>query len=88
MENDEKSGLTFGDITAAVPLEISAELAEGVENLLRELAEDAGLSTALVVDRSGALVAGISSEEEVTVEVISALVAGASGAVRALVEQW
>ncbi len=88
MENDEKSGLTVGDITAAVPLEISAELAEGVENLLRELAEDAGLSTALVVDRSGALVAGISSEEEVTVEVISALVAGASGAVRALVEQW
>jgi len=54
---------------------------------LREFAEDAGLSTALVVDRSGSLVAGISSETDVTIEVISALVAGASGAMRALVAQ-
>ncbi len=75
------------DYTAAVPLEISSEVAEKADDLLREFAEESGLSSALVVDRSGALVAGISSESEVTVEVISALVAGASGAMRALVSQ-
>ncbi len=75
------------DITAAVPLEIDEETAARADDLLRELAEDAGLESALVVDRSGALVAGISSEPEVGVEVISALVAGASGAMRALVER-
>jgi predicted regulator of Ras-like GTPase activity (Roadblock/LC7/MglB family) len=75
------------DYTAAVPLEISSEVAERADDLLREFAEDAGLSTALVVDRSGSLVAGISSESDVTIEVISALVAGASGAMRALVSQ-
>lgn len=73
------------DFTAAVPLEIDEETAVRTDDLLREFAEDAGLETALVVDRSGALVAGISSEAEVTVEIISALVAGASGAMRALV---
>ncbi len=73
------------DFTAAVPLEIDEETAARTDDLLREFAEDAGLETALVVDRSGALVAGISSEADVTVEIISALVAGASGAMRALV---
>ncbi len=73
------------DFTAAVPLEIDEETAARTDDLLREFAEDAGLETVLVVDRSGALVAGISSEADVTVEIISALVAGASGAMRALV---
>lgn len=75
------------DLTAAVPLEISEETASRADDLLREFAEDAGLDTVLVVDRSGALVAGISAEADVTVEVISALVAGATGAMRALVAQ-
>lgn len=75
------------DYTPAVPLEISNDVAERADNLLRGFAEDAGLETALVVDRSGALVSGISSEPEVTIDVISALVAGASGAMRALVAQ-
>lgn len=70
-----------------VPLEISHEVASRADDLLREFAEDSGLETALIVDRSGALVAGISAEAEVTIEVISALVAGASGAMRALVSQ-
>jgi predicted regulator of Ras-like GTPase activity (Roadblock/LC7/MglB family) len=75
------------DFTAAMPLEISEETASRTDDLLREFAEEAGLDTALVVDRSGALVAGISAEADVTIEVISALVAGASGAMRALVAQ-
>ena len=75
------------DYAATVPLEISNEVASRADDLLREFAEDSGLETALIVDRSGALVAGISAEADVTIEVISALVAGASGAMRALVSQ-
>ncbi len=87
MAGRESNEVADTDYTAAVPLEISSEVAERADDLLREFAEDAGLSTALVVDRSGSLVAGISSESDVTIEVISALVAGASGAMRALVSQ-
>lgn len=83
--SDQATQSAGTDYTPAVPLEISGELAGRIDDLLRDLAEDAGLETVLVVDRSGALVSGISAEEEVTVEVISALVAGASGAIRALV---
>jgi len=54
---------------------------------LQVFAENAELETAMVVHRSGALVSGISSEEEVTVDVISALVAAASGAISALAVQ-
>src|SRR5210317_423808 len=75
------------DHSPAVPLEITAERASQVDDQLRDFAEDAELETALVVDQSGALVSGISSEEEVTIEVISALVAGACGAMRALVSE-
>ncbi len=82
---DKEAPGSEADITAAVPLEIDEATAARAEDLLREFAEDAGLETVLVVDRSGALVAGISSEADVTVEIISALVAGASGAMRALV---
>lgn len=87
MDNRDSAPPGEADFTAAVPLEISEETASRTDDLLREFAEDAGLDTALVVDRSGALVAGISAEADVTVEVISALVAGASGAMRALVAQ-
>jgi len=75
------------DISPHQPLEISSEIAAKADDLLRNFAEEAGLETALIVDRSGALVAGISSEAGVTIDVISALVAGASGAMRALVKE-
>lgn len=75
------------DYSPARPLEISSMIAASADDLLRGFAEKAGLETALVVDRSGALVAGISSEAEVTIDVISALVAGASGAIRSLVKE-
>lgn len=84
MEKEEQND---GDVSPAVPLEISAELVTQVDDQLRDFAEDAELETALVVDQSGAVVSGISSEEEVTIEVISALVAGACGAMRALVSE-
>ena len=87
MESKDSSSPESGDYPAALPLEISQVVASRADDLLREFAEDSGLETALIVDRSGAFVAGISAEAEVTVEVISALVAGASGAMRALVSQ-
>ncbi len=87
MESRDSNSPESGEYAAALPLEISHEVASRADDLLREFAEDSGLETALIVDRSGALVAGISAEEEVTVEVISALVAGASGAMRALVSR-
>ncbi|MDF1741522.1 MAG: roadblock/LC7 domain-containing protein [Verrucomicrobiales bacterium] len=84
--NDKSTGDT-GEFSPPQPLEISSAIAAKADDLLRRFAEEAGLETALVVDRSGALVAGISSEAEVTIDVISALVAGASGAMRALVKE-
>ena len=87
MDRRETESPGEADYTAAVPLEIDEETATRADDLLREFAEDAGLETALIVDRSGSLVAGISAEADVTVEVISALVAGASGAMRALVSR-
>ncbi|MEC5125577.1 roadblock/LC7 domain-containing protein [Verrucomicrobiales bacterium BCK34] len=83
----EANDKSTGDVSPPQPLEISSEIAAKADDLLRRFAEEAGLETALVVDRSGALVAGISSEAEVTIDVISALVAGASGAMRALVKE-
>lgn len=87
MENNVMDGEEDGIPVPAVSLEISSDIAEKAEELLGEFAGDAGLETALIVDRGGALVAGISSEEDVTVDVISGLVAGASSAMRALVDQ-
>jgi len=87
MDRRETESPGEADYTAAVTLEIAEETATRADDLLREFAEDAGLETALIVDRSGSLVAGISAEADVTVEVISALVAGASGAMRALVSR-
>lgn len=84
MEKEEQND---GELSPAVPLEVSAELVAQIDDQLRDFAEDAELETALVVDQSGAVVSGISAEEEVTIEVISALVAGACGAMRALVSE-
>lgn len=87
MDISESSDSANADFTPAEPFEISLEVAEQVDELLRELAEDAGLDTALIVDQNGALVTGISAEENVTVDLISALVAGASGAMKTLVRE-
>jgi len=80
--NDQTGG---EDYSAAVPLEISQETAERAEEVLRTFAEDAEMDMALIVDRSGSLVAGIAADAGVSVETISALVAGVCGAVDALV---
>lgn len=80
--NDQTGG---EDYSAAVPLEISQETAERAEEVLRAFAEDAEMDMALIVDRSGSLVAGIAADAGVSVETISALVAGVCGAVDALV---
>ena len=87
MDISESSDSANADFTPAEPLEISLEVAEQADELLRELAEDAGLDTALIIDQNGALVTGISAEENVTVDLISALVAGASGAMKTLVRE-
>lgn len=81
------SAESAGDFAPAMPLEISQEIAEGLDQILCDYAEDASVETALLVERSGALVTGISENEDVTVEVISALVAGASGAMKSLVRE-
>ena len=87
MDISESSDSANADFTPAAPFEISLEVAEQADELLRELAEDAGLDTALIVDQNGTLVTGISAEENVTVDLISALVAGASGAMKTLVRE-
>ena len=87
MDISESSDSANADFTPAAPFEISLEVAEQADELLRELAEDAGLDTALIIDQNGALVTGISAEENVTVDLISALVAGASGAMKTLVRE-
>ena len=75
------------DHSAAIPLEINQETAERAEEVLRLFAEDAEMDMALIVDRSGALIAGIAADAEVPVDTISALVAGVCGAVDALIDK-
>lgn len=85
MESNQIDDIRDQDDSPANALEIDETTAAAAEDLMRSFAEEAELETVLLVDWSGALVAGISAEPEVTVELISALVAGASGAMRALV---
>lgn len=87
MDPQEQNPNEHTDVSPAIPLEISADLAVRVDAILQDFAEGAELETALVVERSGALVSGISSEAEVMVDIISALVAGASAAMNALVRE-
>ncbi len=74
----------MNDQTAAPNFEITASLAEEAEELLRDFAEDAELDVALIVDHSGGLIAGITADEEIQIETVGALVAGAVGSVKAL----
>jgi len=75
------------DRSPAHPLEVSAALAAAVEQVLFGFAAKAELETALVVDLSGALVSGISADEDSEIDVVSVLAAGASGAIRALAKR-
>ena len=61
------------DESTAIQLEIDDATAARTEDLLRSFAEEAGVETALVTERSGALVAGI-SETDISTGLISALV--------------
>ena len=65
-------------------LDVTADLAERVEERLREFARDAELDLSLLVDDSGAMIAGVASRPDVDVATVGALVAGAFGAVRGL----
>ncbi len=66
------------DRTAAVTLEVPSGVADDIELVLRGFAEEAELDTALVVDFSGFLVAGISTVADVDVDRIGNLVAEAA----------
>ena len=72
------------DRTAAVDLDVPSGVADDIELVLRDFAEEAELDTSLVVDHSGFLIAGISSIADVDVDTIGELVAGASGATEGL----
>lgn len=65
-------------------VEVSAEIADRAEEILREFATDAELDLALIVDIGGGLVAGVATRPDVHVDTIGALVAGAFGAMRVL----
>jgi len=68
-------------------VEVSAEAADRAEDLLRDFASDAELDMAVIVDRSGGMVAGVASRPDVDVDTVGALVAGAFGAMRALARE-
>lgn len=67
--------------------EVSAEAADRAEELLRDFAADAELDLAVIVDRSGGMVAGVASRPDVDVDTVGALVAGAFGAMRSLARE-
>ena len=72
------------DQTAASNFEITADLAEAAEEILEDFAQDAELDVAVIVEESGALIAGISADDNIDVHTVAALVAGNIGATRAL----
>ena len=68
-------------------VEVSADAADRAEDLLRDFASDAELDMAVIVDRSGGMVAGVASRPDVDVDTVGALVAGAFGAMRSLARE-
>lgn len=68
-------------------VEVSADAADRAEDLLRDFAADAELDMAVIVDRSGGMVAGVASRPDVDVDTVGALVAGAFGAMRSLARE-
>jgi len=75
------------DASPLLTLEIRPELATEIEDRLGVFADECELDTALVVARSGALVAGISVENGVTIQAVAALVAQAGGNARTLAHE-
>lgn len=67
--------------------EVSAEAADRAEDILRDFAAEAELDMAVIVDRSGGMVAGVASRPNVDVDTVGALVAGAFGAMRSLARE-
>jgi len=68
-------------------VELSSEAADQAETLLRDLATDAELEMALLVDQSGGMIAGVATRQDVDVSTVGALVAGAFGAMGALTSE-
>lgn len=68
-------------------VELSSETADQAEALLRDLATDAELEMALLVDQSGGMIAGVATRQDVDVSTVGALVAGAFGAMGALTSE-
>lgn len=68
-------------------VEVTADAADRAEDLLRDFAADAELDMAVIVDRSGGMVAGVASRPDVDVDTVGALVAGAFGAMRSLARE-
>jgi predicted regulator of Ras-like GTPase activity (Roadblock/LC7/MglB family) len=75
------------DASPLLTLEIRPELATEIEDLLGAFADQCELDTALVVARSGALAAGISIENGVTIQAVAALVAQVGGHARTLAQE-
>ncbi len=75
------------DASPLLTLEIRPELATEIEDLLGIFADQCELDTALVVARSGALAAGISIENGVTIQAVAALVAQVGGHARTLAQE-
>lgn len=75
------------DASPLLTLEIRPELATEIEDLLGAFADQCELDTALVVARSGALAAGISIENGVTIQSVAALVAQVGGHARTLAQE-
>lgn len=78
---------TDTDASPLLTLEIRPELATEIEDLLGIFADQCELDTALVVARSGALAAGISIENGVTIQAVAALVAQVGGHARTLAQE-
>ncbi|MCB1064580.1 MAG: roadblock/LC7 domain-containing protein [Verrucomicrobiae bacterium] len=68
-------------------VEVSADAADRAEDLLRDFAAEAELDMAVIVDRSGGMIAGVASRPDVDVDTVGALVAGAFGAMRSLARE-
>lgn len=68
-------------------VELTAEAADQAEEILRVFATEAELEMAVVVERSGGMIAGVATRQDVDVSTVGALVAGAFGAMGALANE-
>lgn len=80
MQNDYP-GDEFGTTATT---ELSEEMADSLESALKDFARDADLSLAVAVDAGGALLAGVSSRDDLDVSAVCALAAGVHAAGKSL----